>query len=132
MKDSELTAITGVDGGRGGAVEGDVVINGETALSCIMSLIRKFYALAQEILRSRLNCQTDNCRRVFCTKELALSLRVYGVRVFLSEQLCAYSQGAPVNSVPSMRVKLEDMIWLSGTRAENTRHVTKQSKSLIK
>ena len=77
LKDSELTAITGVDGGRGGAVEGDVVINGETALSCIMSLIRKFYALAQEILRSRLNCQTDNCRRVFCTKELALSSFVH-------------------------------------------------------
>jgi hypothetical protein len=46
------------------------------------------------------------------------------VLVFLSEQLCANSQGAPVNSVPSMRVKLEDMIWLSGTRAANGRNVT--------
>jgi hypothetical protein len=120
LKDSELTAITGVDGGRGGAVEGDVVINGETTLSCIMSLIRKFYqvVLIVELTTVAVFFALKNLQSALACVFLCLCL------CFLSKQLCANSQGAPVNSVPSMRVKLEDMIWLSGTRAANTRHVT--------
>jgi len=84
LKDSELTAITGVDGSRGGAVEGDVVINGKTTRSCIMSLIRKFYA----------RITNDS---VFCSKELALSLSVcvcVCVCVFVCAALCKLTGGA--------------------------------------
>ena len=74
MKDWQLTAITGVDGGRGGAVEGDVVINGETALSCIMSLIRKFYALIRKFYRVVLIVDLTNVAVFFALKNLHSAL----------------------------------------------------------